>query len=94
MNNFKFSDDLKEAIQYGLCIFCIIGAMVMSFLAMYIEPQGELSNSVLVLIAQVLVFCGSLLGINTMHNIKLKSIGANASVVDVQSSASPNNNNE
>lgn len=90
----KWNDDVKEAIQYGLCIFCIVGAWVMSFLAMYIEPQGELSNSVLVLIAQVLVFCGSLLGINTMHNIHLKSIGANSSVVDMQSSASPNNNNE
>ena len=89
----KWNDNVKEIIQYGLCIFCIIGAMVMSFLAMYIEPQGELSNSILVLIAQVLVFCGSLLGINSIHNIKLKSTGPNANVIDMQSSASLNNNN-
>lgn len=37
--------------------------MVMSFIAMYIEPSGVIDNSILWLIAQVLVFCGSILGL-------------------------------
>lgn len=70
----KWSDDLKEQIQYGLCIFCIIGAMVMSFLAMYIAPAGIIDTSILWLIAQVLVFCGGLMGINSLHNIQTRKI--------------------
>lgn len=68
------SEDIKEFIQYGICIVCILGAMVMSFLAMYIDPTGEIHDSILWLIAQVLVFSGSLLGINSLHNIHMKKI--------------------
>lgn len=68
------SEDIKEYIQYGICILCVLGAMVMSFLAMYIDPTGEIHDSILWLIAQVLVFCGSLMGINSLHNVHLKKI--------------------
>lgn len=69
-------DDTKELLQYFLCVFCIVGAMVMSFLAMYTDPTGEIHQSILWLIAQVLVFCGSLMGINTLNNIQLRKIGS------------------
>ena len=72
----KMKDDTKELLQYFLCVFCIVGAMVMSFLAMYTDPTGEIHESVLWLIAQVLVFCGSLMGINTLNNIQLRKIGS------------------
>lgn len=68
------SEDIKEYIQYGICILCVLGAMVMSFLAMYIDPTGEIHDSILWLIAQVLVFCGSLMGINSLHNVHVKKI--------------------
>lgn len=48
--------------------------MVMSFLAMYIDPTGEIHQSILWLIAQVLVFSGSLMGINHLHNIQIQKI--------------------
>lgn len=69
-------DDTKELLQYFLCVFCIVGAMVMSFIALYLDPTGEIHESVLWLIAQVLVFCGSLMGINTLNNIQLRKIGS------------------
>ena len=69
-------DEIKELLQYFLCVFCIMGAMVMSFLAMYTDPTGEIHQSILWLIAQVLVFCGSLMGINTLNNIQLRKIGS------------------
>lgn len=69
-------DDIKELLQYFLCVFCIVGAMVMSFIALYLDPTGEIHESVLWLIAQVLVFCGSLMGINTLNNIQLRKIGS------------------
>lgn len=68
------SQDLKEWIQYIVCIVCILGAMVMSFLAMYTDPTGEIHQSILWLIAQVLVFSGSLIGINHLHNIQIQKI--------------------
>lgn len=78
------ADDIKEYIQYGICIVCILGAMVMSFLAMYIDPTGEIHDSILWLIAQVLVFCGSLMGINSLHNVHLKRIDQKISDVNLQ----------
>lgn len=69
-------DEIKELLQYFLCVFCIVGAMVMSFIALYLDPTGEIHESVLWLIAQVLVFCGSLMGINTLNNIQLRKIGS------------------
>lgn len=72
----KMKDDIKELLQYFLCVFCIVGAMVMSFIALYLDPTGEIHESVLWLIAQVLVFCGSLMGINTLNNIQLRKIGS------------------
>ena len=72
----KMKDDIKELLQYFLCVFCIVGAMAMSFIALYLDPTGEIHESVLWLIAQVLVFCGSLMGINTLNNIQLRKIGS------------------
>jgi hypothetical protein len=72
----KMKDEIKELLQYFLCVFCIVGAMVMSFIALYLDPTGEIHESVLWLIAQVLVFCGSLMGINTLNSIQLRKIGS------------------
>lgn len=68
-------ESTKELVQYIICIVCVMGAMIMSFLAMYIEPEGEIDESILWLIAQVLVFVGSIFGINTVSNINIRKIG-------------------
>lgn len=86
----KWSDELKEAIQYGLCIFCILGAMIMSFLAMYITPAGVIDQSILWLIAQVLVFCGGLMGINSLHNVQIKKINGKISEIESKSTVVSN----
>lgn len=70
------NENIKEWIQYIICIVCIIGAMVMSYIALYMPPSGEISQSVLWLIAQVLVFCGSIMGIGSLHTIQTKKIDA------------------
>lgn len=67
-------ESVKEWVQYIICIVCVMGAMIMSFLAMYIKPEGEIDESILWLIAQVLVFVGSIFGINTVNNINIKKI--------------------
>ena len=77
------NENIKEWIQYIICIVCLLGAMTMSFLAMYIDPQGQIDNSILWLIAQVLVFSGSIIGIGSIHQIQTKKIGV---MIDQQTS--------
>lgn len=56
----NISRETRESWKFLAGFLCLIGAMVMSFLAMYIAPAGEIHSSILVLIAQVLVFIASL----------------------------------
>lgn len=76
MAKFEFSEDLKEVIQYSICVVSLLGAMIMSFLALYITPEGEIHNSVLWICGQVLVFVGSIFGINSLHRVNIKKIDA------------------
>ena len=68
------NENIKEWIQYIICIVCILGAITMSFLAMYIDPTGEVHNSILWIIGQVLVFVGSIFGISSIHNVQMRKI--------------------
>lgn len=70
------NENIKEWIQYIICIVCLLGAMTMSFLAMYIDPQGQIHDSILWIIGQVLVFVGSMFGISSIHNVQTKKIDA------------------
>ena len=68
------NENIKEWIQYIICIVCLLGAMTMSFLAMYIDPQGQIHDSILWIIGQVLVFVGSMFGISSIHNVQIKKV--------------------
>ena len=76
MAKFNFSEDTKEFIQYIICVICIISAMIMSFLALYITPEGEIHSSVLWICGQVLVFVGSIFGITSIHRVNMRKIDA------------------
>ena len=56
----RIKPETKDALKFLSGFICLFGAMIMSFLAMYIDPTGEIHISILVLIAQVLVFIASL----------------------------------
>ena len=76
MAKFNFSEDSKEVIQYAICVICIVCAMIMSFLALYITPEGEIHSSVLWICGQVLIFVGSIFGITSIHRVNMKKIDA------------------
>ena len=76
MAKFNFSEDSKEFIQYIICIICIISAMIMSVLALYITPEGEIHSSVLWICGQILVFVGSIFGITSIHRVNMRKIDA------------------
>lgn len=56
----EIKPETKESLKFLSGFICLFGAMLMSFLAMYIDPAGEIHSSILVLIAQILVFIASL----------------------------------
>ena len=55
---------------FTAAILAIIG-MVLLFCGMYIDPQGEIHETVLVAYGEVLTFSGSLMGID--YNYKFKN---------------------
>jgi len=61
----------KELITYSLSVVCMVAAIVAIFLAMYIEPQGEIHASVLTYFGISSAFCGSLLGISAHYSSEL-----------------------
>lgn len=71
----------KETLIYSLAIVSMIGGFVLLFLGMYLPPTGEIHDSVLMAFGLILVFCGSLLGIemhyaNQLNQFKSKVIDA------------------
>lgn len=56
---------------------CLIFAFVLAILGFFAPPHGEISDSVLWLTAQCLLFAASALGINVVIEQKLKSFSHN-----------------
>lgn len=71
--------------EHVMSLFCIIGAMIMTFVALFIPPQGIIDNSVLILVAEVLVFAASIMGIKTTSLSVIKDIAQLKSEKSVKS---------
>lgn len=55
----------KDTYEQILSAVCIVGAIVISFLAVLLPPQGIIHYSVLILIGEVLFFVGAVLGVKS-----------------------------
>lgn len=55
----------KEIFEQILSAVCILGAIIISFAALFIPPAGVIHYSVLILIGEVLFFVGAVLGIKS-----------------------------
>ena len=54
----------KENTKVGLAIACTVSAVAIGFIAMFIPPCGLIDHSVLIWVAQLLIFTATLLGVN------------------------------
>lgn len=52
-------------------VLAVLG-VVMLFVAMFIDPKGEVSGSVLGAVGEVFLLAGSLLGLDSYFNFKIK----------------------
>lgn len=59
---------LKEWTAIVLIIFGII----LAFVALLMPPPGEIHDSVLYIFAQILIYCGSIFGIDSYISQKIK----------------------
>ena len=64
---------LKEWTAIGL-LAC---GIIMAFIALMLPPPGEIHDSVLYIFAQILIYCGSIFGINSYISQKIKSHNRN-----------------
>ncbi len=63
----------KEVLLYSITIVVLIAAFTLLFMGMFIPPEGEIHESVLTAFGLILLFVGSLLGVN-MHYANQLSI--------------------
>ena len=61
--------DLKELTAIVLLTFGIL----LAFVALLMPPPGEIHDSVLYIFAQILIYCGSIFGIDSYISQKIKS---------------------
>jgi len=62
----------KQRFWFGAFIATL--GVVMMFVAMFMDPQGHISSSVLTAAGEVLVFAGAILGLDGYMNFKIKKL--------------------
>ena len=66
----EIKPETRDSLKFLAGFICLFGAMVLSFIAIYLEPEGIIDSSVLILIGQVLVFIASLWSLNDFLKLK------------------------
>ena len=60
--------------QEALGFLCVLAAIVMTFVSLFLPPPGEIHTSVLILVGEVLCFVGALVGINAVASNNIRKI--------------------
>lgn len=55
---------MTDKLKMILAVLSFLASVVIGFIAMFIPPSGEIHSSILWFVAQMLVFCATLLGLN------------------------------
>ena len=64
---------MKLTLQLITAAILAIGGMIMLFCGLYIEPRGEIAETVLVAFGEVMTFAGSLMGIDYHYRDKYRN---------------------
>ena len=67
--SYNWTPNLKELTA----IVLLTAGIVMAFIALTMPPPGEIHDSVLYLFAQILIYCGSTLGIDSYITQRIKN---------------------
>lgn len=61
----------KEAIQYATAVGMLVAGLALTVAGFVVAPLGEVSDSVLYVLAQCLIYAGSIFGIGLYVNTKI-----------------------
>lgn len=62
----------KDSISALSALILLLSGVALSFLGFFTEPKGEISDSVLWYFAQTLIYAGSVLGIKSYVDYRIK----------------------
>ena len=66
----KLTPDIKLNIQLGIAVVLVTAGLVLLFCGFWLDPQGEIHNSVLVAFGECCTFAGSLIGVDYHYRYK------------------------
>ncbi len=55
---------IREKLAYGLGGLSLAAGFILLFCSFFYPPEGEIDSSVIYVFGEILVFCGSLMGIS------------------------------
>jgi hypothetical protein len=67
----RISTDTKLTIQVIIACILVIAGVILLFMGFWINPQGEIHNSVLIAFGESSTFAGSLLGVDYHYRYKM-----------------------
>ena len=73
---------MKTSIQLITAAVLAIGGLVLLFCGVYIAPQGEIHESLLVGFGEVATFAGAIFGIDYTYRWRQKHVGNNSTKTD------------
>lgn len=83
---------IKDVLVYMLATMLIVSAIVAVFLSLYIPPEGEVHESILIYYAISSASAGSLLGISMHFSNQLENFKSQITSM-INSGLAPSNNN-
>ncbi|RHO65850.1 hypothetical protein DW083_19970 [Parabacteroides sp. AF48-14] len=63
----------RLTVQLTMAILLTMSGIVLLFCGFWIEPQGEVDNSVLVAFGEISTFAGALFGVDYSYKLRIKN---------------------
>lgn len=63
---------MKMKLKEWTAIVLLVFGIILAFVALLMPPPGEIHDSVLYIFAQILIYCGSIFGIDSYISQKIK----------------------
>ena len=67
----------SATVKEWTAIVLLACGIILAFIALLLPPPGEIHDSVLYIFAQILIYCGSIFGIDSYINQKIKNRNVN-----------------
>lgn len=74
LNRMNIKPEARESLKFIAGMVCLLMAIIISFVALFLPPVGVIDSSVLWLIAQALLFTASLWHLSDYIGMQLKNL--------------------